>query len=79
MDPSLATETMTLAREFFSNMTSHRPSEEMYEALEHIATTLEDMANGKAEDKIYLSSLAPGIGKTKTICFFFSRRNCQSR
>lgn len=69
---SLTERTMTLVEEFFNNKTSHRPSKKMYEALEHIATTLEAMANGKAKDKIYLSSLAPGIGKTQTICFFLN-------
>ena len=63
---------MAMAREFFNKETSHRPSEEMYEALLDIALTLEDMANGKAENKIHLSSLAPGIGKTQTICFFLN-------
>jgi len=63
---------MAQVREFFNNKTSHRPSEEMYEALSDIALTLEDMANGKAENKIHLSSLAPGIGKTQTICFFLN-------
>ena len=61
-----------MVREFFNKETSHRPSEEMYEALLDIALTLEDMANGKAENKIHLSSLAPGIGKTQTICFFLN-------
>jgi hypothetical protein len=63
---------MAMAREFFNKETSHRPSEEMSEALLDIALTLEDMANGKAENKIHLSSLAPGIGKTQTIYFFLN-------
>ncbi len=67
---SLTEQTMTAVRRFFETETSHRPSGEMYQALEHIALTLEAMANGKADRKIYLSSLAPGIGKTQTICFF---------
>ena len=61
-----------MVREFFNKETSHRPSEEMYEALLDIALTLEDMANGKAENKIHLSSLAPGIGKTLTICILLN-------
>ena len=69
---NLAQPTITMVREFFNKETSHRPSEEMYEALLDIALTLEDMANGKAENKIHLSSLAPGIGKTQTICFFLN-------
>lgn len=69
---SLTEQTMTAVRRFFETETSHRPSGEMYQALEHIALTLEAMANGKADRKIYLSSLAPGIGKTQTICFFLN-------
>jgi hypothetical protein len=69
---NLTQPTMAQVREFFNNKTSHRPSEEMYEALSDIALTLEDMANGKAENKIHLSSLAPGIGKTQTICIFLN-------
>jgi hypothetical protein len=63
---------MAMVREFFTKETSHRPSAEMYEALEHIATSLEDIANEKAENKIYLSSLTSGIGKTQTISFFLN-------
>ena len=63
---------MDMVREFFTKETSHRPSEEMYEALSDIALTLQDMANGKVENKIHLSSLAPGIGKTQTISFFLN-------
>ena len=63
---------MAQVREFFNNKTSHRPSEEMYEALSDIALTFENMANGKAENKIHLSSLAPGIGKTLTICILLN-------
>ena len=69
---NLTKETMVKVRKFFNEETSHRPSEEMYQALEHIALTLEEMVRGEAENKIYLSSLAPGIGKTQTICFFLN-------
>lgn len=69
---ALTQQTMIKVREFFNEKTEHRPSEEMYQALEHIALTLEKMVNGEAESKIYLSSLAPGIGKTQTICFFLN-------
>jgi len=69
---SLTTKTMGMARKFFNEETSHRPSEEMYQALEDIALTLEKMVNEEAESNIYLSSLAPGIGKTQTICFFLN-------
>ena len=69
---SLTIKTMDMVRKFFNKETSHRPSEEMYQALEDIALTLEEMVIGEAENKIYLSSLAPGIGKTQTICFFLN-------
>jgi hypothetical protein len=69
---NLTTKTITRVRKFFNKETPHRPSEEMCQALEDIALTLEKMVDGEADNKIYLSSLAPGIGKTQTICFFLN-------
>lgn len=67
---TLTEETMTNVRNFFNNSTKHRPNEETYEALTDIAETMEAMANGTAEPKIYLSSLDPGTGKTTVITQF---------
>jgi hypothetical protein len=68
----LSIETIAKVREFFNTKTHHRPSEKMYQALEDIALILEKMVSGEVDSKIYLSSLAPGIGKTQTICFFLN-------
>jgi hypothetical protein len=42
----------------------------MWDALQDLAETLEAMADGTAADKLYLSSLDPGVGKTRTIVAF---------
>ena len=45
----------------------HRPSEEMWTALEDIASIIQAMADRNCPPLIYVSSLDPGIGKTQTI------------
>lgn len=55
---------------FFHEQTTHRPAPEMYRALYDIINTLDAMARGEAERKVYLSSLDPGVGKTSAICAF---------
>lgn len=62
--------TMRNLRAYFAKQTQHRPSAEMYAALEDIACTLSDMAHGTAARKVFLSSLDPGVGKTATISSF---------
>jgi hypothetical protein len=48
----------------------HYPSPEMWSALGAVAETMEQMAEGRAEPVIHLSSLDPGVGKTTAvICF----------
>lgn len=66
----LAARTMRKVHRFFLRDTKHRPSPEMYAALEDIASTLAAMAKGEAAPKVYLSSLDPGVGKTTVVrCF----------
>ncbi len=57
-------------REFFNGNTQHRPSEQMYQALEDITGTLSAMAEGRADAVVFLSSLDPGIGKTTAVSSF---------
>jgi hypothetical protein len=45
----------------------------MMAALQDILDTLEAQADGRAEEKVYLSSLDPGIGKTTAIIKFVDR------
>ncbi|TAM46255.1 MAG: hypothetical protein EPN55_05805 [Gammaproteobacteria bacterium] len=66
----LTARTMQKVRQHFETETTHRPSKAMYAALADIAATLAEMAEGGAEQKIYLSSLDPGIGKTTVLSHF---------
>lgn len=59
---------LNLSRYFIER--NHSPSAAMWEALADLARTLEEMANGTAAPKFFLSSLDPGVGKTKTITHF---------
>ncbi len=45
----------------------HRPSEEQFDALMDIPKTIEAMADGRLGKFFYISSLHPGMGKTKSI------------
>src|SRR5690606_16137652 len=55
---------------FFIEKTNHNPSDSTFRALRAIAVTLEDMVYGTIDNKIHLSSLDPGSGKTVTITQF---------
>lgn len=66
----LTSQTVRRIREHFETETAHRPSVQMYEALSNIAATLAAMALGEAAQKVYLSSLDPGIGKTTALTCF---------
>lgn len=66
---TLATETLRKLARYFATK-GHRPSPSMWHALADLAYTLEDMAEGRAAPKFYLSSLDPGVGKTQTISHF---------
>ncbi len=48
----------------------HRPSSAQWSALADLAETLEQMAEGTAPAKFFLSSLDPGVGKTQTLVKF---------
>lgn len=49
---------------------NHYPSRQMWVALEDVASTLEQLADGDAEDLIHVSSLDPGVGKTQSVVHF---------
>lgn len=66
----LATETIYNLRTFFKHQTSHQPSQAMWDALTDLAGTLERMADGECPPLYHLSSLDPGVGKTRTIIHF---------
>lgn len=65
----LAVETLNRLRAFFTEK-DHRPSSQQWAALADLARTLEDMANGTAAPKFFLSSLDPGVGKSQTLAHF---------
>ena len=48
----------------------HQPSPAMWEALTAVAETMEAMADGRCLQKLYLSSLDPGVGKTSVLIQF---------
>lgn len=50
----------------FASM-EHKPSPEQLEALLDIPDTIARMAKGELEEKFYLSSLHPGVGKSTTL------------
>lgn len=45
----------------------HDPSSSMWVAIEDIARTIDEMANGRLKPLFYSSALDPGVGKTQTI------------
>lgn len=49
------------------NKYGHKPSKEMVQALKEIIETLTSMALGKADNKYFLSSIDPGVGKSTAI------------
>jgi DNA polymerase III delta prime subunit len=60
---------MAAMRAFFAEQ-GHRPSADMWGALQAVAETMEKMAEGRCPPVIHVSSLDPGVGKTTTvICF----------
>ncbi len=66
----LTLETISGLQTFFDNQTSHQPSQAMWDALIDLATTLERMADRECLPLYHLSSLDPGVGKTRTIIHF---------
>jgi hypothetical protein len=67
--PTLSDETVRLLRETFVR-DNHHPSPQMWEGIRDLALCLQKMADGQCDPKFYLSSLDPGVGKTKTIVHF---------
>jgi hypothetical protein len=60
---------MSSLRAFFDER-RHYPSADHWLALEDIARTLEDMADGRGEPLVYLSAIDPGVGKSSTVAHF---------
>lgn len=63
---SLCEAVMVENNTFFTRC-GHKPSPSMVNALEDVARTIQDMAEGSAEPVYYLSALDPGVGKTRTL------------
>ena len=59
----LTTRAMTTLRAFF-DAAGHNPSVDHWRALEAIASTMEDMADGCCERRVFLSAVDPGVGKS---------------
>ena len=57
---------MAAMRESFANR-NHNPSPAQMAALEDVARNVEQMADGRLENSVYLSSLDPGVGKTQAV------------
>jgi hypothetical protein len=66
--PLAAQALVNLAGDFAAH--NHRPSGDQWAALGALAETLEDMADGVAPPKFFLSSLDPGVGKSQTLVKF---------
>jgi hypothetical protein len=65
----LYSDTMTSLRQFF-DARNHHPSDDQWAALADLTQTLERMADGTLEAKLFLSSLDPGVGKSTAIIRF---------
>jgi hypothetical protein len=66
---TLAEQTITALQATFSRI-GHRPTPAMWDALQAVADTLDQMANKTAAPLVYVSSLDPGVGKTTTVIHF---------
>lgn len=65
-DVSFTERTLSDLRKTFAAY-GHRPSDSMWDAIEDIARTIDEMAEGKLKPVFYTSALDPGVGKTQTI------------
>jgi hypothetical protein len=65
----LCAETMRTLKAFFDRQ-QHYPSTKHWEALEDAAATMEAMADGTCQPRIFLSPIDPGSGKSKTVEMF---------
>jgi len=66
---TLTEATLAILRTTFTRR-NHRPSADHWAALHDVAMTLEAMATGTAEDKVYLSAIDCGVGKLSTALAF---------
>jgi hypothetical protein len=66
---ALTAPTLTTLRAYFEQAT-HCPSLGHWQALDDVAGTMEAMANGTADAKIYVSDIDPGVGKSMTTVHF---------
>lgn len=66
----LTAETLRQLESFFAAHTSHLPSPKIMSALREVTKVLAGMAEGSLRPQIYVSSLDPGIGKTRTVVSF---------
>lgn len=66
---SLSDTTMAALRATF-NARQHYPSDDHWVALQAVAETLEAMANTQAADKVYLSAIDCGVGKSSSTLAF---------
>lgn len=69
MPIDLVERTMEDLQEFFEKNTNHQPSDLMYDHMRLIPETMWKMVQGKAEQKLYLSQLDAGVGKTTALKF----------
>ncbi len=60
---------MASLRNYFDQQ-NHHPSVDHWQALEDVARTMEDMVNGTAPSKVFLSAIDPGVGKSTTVIHF---------
>jgi hypothetical protein len=66
---ALSMATLTTLRGYFAEQ-GHHPSADHWDAIADVAGAMEDMANGTAPQKVMLSSLDCGVGKTQTTVAF---------
>jgi len=60
----------TIKTKFDSLSPRHDPSPAQWDAMADLVATMEAMAEGRADAKVFLSSLDPGIGKTTAVVSF---------
>jgi hypothetical protein len=66
---SLVEGSMAALTSYFAT-TEHRPSKDMIFALRDVMESMASMATGTSPRRFYLSSLAPGAGKSQAVCAF---------
>jgi hypothetical protein len=69
-DPGCLGDIALASLRFFFRDSNHHPSPDQWHALEDIAATLDNMANGTCAPSVFLSSLDPGVGKSSTVEHF---------